>query len=466
MNQEIAEFFIQFTTKGFEGVSDKIDDLSKKMDEVGKASEKATEKHKGFFSNIGGWIASLGLITTAVWALKSAWDGVAEVSAKTMELQWSSLYVGTSSETLERWQNVARRKRGEAAMGDIVPSFNALYKFLYNFTNAQFQESFNEKIGLALQGTNGAADIQDALVRSAKQGNANALLQVLNGYFSSGVLGSQAKQSILEAFGLNNETMLGLLSFKTLPQMLADVPTHKSKEENVINSAKYTEARAKLKEATEEFWFAIQPEITRLIQWFTNNALPVIREFLYTYWPQIETGIKSIFNWIMEKLGLILDKFGDEKAKAGFWDKVKGAVIVGSTEAGIGALGGGVAGGPWGAALGAGAGFVGGAITGWKAAEYAGGEVQFAETRKARENAEWWASLTEAQQWALYNSGADYYLDNGIQRTIPRAMMAYKEALNANANATANITVNGRTVASADGSYAVADFNLKPDYAY
>lgn len=438
MDREISEFFIQFTAKGFSDVSDKIDSLSKKMDELGTASEKATEKHKGFFSGIGGWIASLGLITAAVGALKKAWDGVAEVSAKTMELQWNALYSGTAPETIERWQNVARRKYSETAMGDIAPSFNSLYKFLWNFSMGQVPgEEFNKKIGLALQGTIGGAEIQNAIMDSVNAGNANALLGVLNKYFSSGVIGSQAKQSILDAFGINNATMLGLLSFETLPQMLAEVPTNKSKEENVINSAKYTEARAKLKEATEDFWFRLQPAVTRLITWFTNTGVPQIEKFIDTYWPKIESGVKLLFEWLMKKLGVLIEKFGDKNTRS-TWDKIKNTVIGAGAGFAAGATTGVLAGGVGTLPL-----AVGGAILGGVAG-YKSGDMQDPWAT--------WANLTPEEQFSLFSKDASF--DNFAHNArVPSGV------LESNNRAVAIVNIDGHEVAKNEsGNISMLDY--------
>ena len=77
MDRELGEFFVKFTTQGLSEVKSSIDDLSKKMDDLGDASDNATKKHEGFFSKIGdsgfGWVKNLIGLTTAVQGLRTAW---------------------------------------------------------------------------------------------------------------------------------------------------------------------------------------------------------------------------------------------------------------------------------------------------------------------------------------------------------------------------------------------------------
>lgn len=425
MNQELAEFFVKFTTEGLAEVKGAIDDLSKKMDDVSKSTEKADKSQSSFFGKIVKWGTLLAGFTTAVYGLKKAWDAVGVAAANTMDIYQQSLMAGTSPQTIERWQRVSEHQGLSA--GAVPASFMSLRKFLYDFENLQIGEEFNKTIGLALKDVAGGDLITQAIMRSINTGNADTLLLTLNRFLSSGLINSAAAHDLLSVFGLDNQTMFTLLHQGTLATQLENAKLIYTGNPETLNaSARYVDAKASLKDAWNSIWANpdMMDKATHLMNLIADKVLPKIEEFVTKYWPKIENAVIGLFDWLMEKITYIIERFGTKEDRNKFWQKMKNAAVGAVSGAAGGAiLGGGIPGA-----------VVGGIIGGISGYGMPTDSQPISKTM--------WDNLTPAEQFSLFMKGNTF----GDGYDIPYGTISVNGG-----NATAIVNIDGHTVARTEG---------------
>ena len=293
MDRELAEFFIQFTAKGFSEVSDKIDSLSKKMDDLGDASEKAAEKHESFFGKIGngksGWIGSLLSLTAVVWGLRTAWNAVADAAASTMTIYNQAMLAGTDPQTLERWQNVARHKGLNA--NEIFSDFRAGQDLLKSLEYAEISADFNKVFALN--------DLEfAALEESVMKGNLNDTFAMLNKKLSAKgadgnfLIDSADADRIMKQLGFG-DTMLSLLREKGLPTELQNAKLIYTRDPEILKaSARRTEARETLRDTVNTI--ASSPELI--------SAQTAILTTLNQTLERLEPHIENIATWAAKQV--------------------------------------------------------------------------------------------------------------------------------------------------------------------
>lgn len=327
MNQELGEFFVKFTTQGLAEVKDAIDGLSKKMDEVGTASEKATDKQSNFFNKSTLWIGRITGLTTAVVALKKAWDAVGNAAASTMSIYQQAMLAGTSPQTIERWQWVARHQGLDP--NSIVGDFRSGKELLQRFADLEIGEEFNKVFGRAGLGT-------DAIMASLQAGNLDATLEMLNQALSArdangnALINSARAKDILSQLGFS-DTMQILLREQNLPTLLQNAKLiYTENPETLAASIRYTDAKATLKDSWNAIWANPQllDSATELLKYLDKVVLPALTDF---------------FTWLLGKLGDILGTAGETQEEKNLGNTLKLA------GAGVGY----VIGGPIGAAAGA-----------------------------------------------------------------------------------------------------------------
>lgn len=420
MNQELGEFFVKFTTQGLTEVKDAINDLSKKMDDVGTSAKSATDKSDSFFANIGKggkWFVALTGFTGAVVALKKAWDSVANAAAATMTIYNQAMLAGTDPKTLERWQNVARHKGLNAA--EIFSDFRNGREFLTRFGDLEISEEFNKVFARANL-------TSDAVIASLERGNMDELFRMLNTALSArdasgnALVNETRAKDVLSQIGFG-DTMLSLLRLQTLPDLLANARlVYTENPETLRASVERTEARETLRDSWNAIW--ANPEFidtqTKLLNTL-NEMMPYIED---------------IAKWCAKAIGEIVGTQGETEAEqtTGTALKIAGAIT-----------GGILSGGPVGAAIGAHAG-------------------------------------TKANDWLLKQ---DWY-KNMVNNVAPKDFWTdYNAAIAAgnytqwpgeinvaggDSNATAVVNVNGYTVTKSEGkgyTKVELDLNEIPDMA-
>ena len=308
MNQELGEFFVKFTTQGLAEVKDAIDGLSKKMDDLGSASDIANSKQGGFFKNTTVWIGKLAGLTSAVVALKKAWDAVGNAAASTMSIYQQAMLAGTSPQTLERWQWVARHQGLDP--NSIIGDFRGGRELLQRFADLEIDEEFNKVFGRAGLGT-------DAIMASLQAGNLDAVLEMLNKALSArdangnALINSARAKEILDQLGFS-DTMQILLRQQELPTLLQNAKLiYTDNPETLAASVRYTEAKATLKDSWNEIW--ANPEIikaaTDMLIYLNDVVLP---------------ALKTFFVWLLDKIGSIMSTAGETEEEKQAGNALKG----------------------------------------------------------------------------------------------------------------------------------------------
>lgn len=107
MNDEIGNFFIKFTTEGFDKVEKQLNDLGKSVDKLNDSFEKGSKKGESFFGALLKWDITVGTITKSFNALKSAIGGVFDTAKDMTTLFKQEENLGVEAKVLERWELVA-----------------------------------------------------------------------------------------------------------------------------------------------------------------------------------------------------------------------------------------------------------------------------------------------------------------------------------------------------------------------
>ena len=315
MNQELGEFFVKFTTQGLAEVKDAIDGLTKRLDEAGVAGERASGKQEGFFKNTTLWIGKLAGLTSAVIALKKAWDAVGNAAASTMSIYQQAMLAGTSPQTLERWQWVARHQGLDP--NAIIGDFRGGKELLQRFADLEIGEEFNKVFGRAGLGT-------DAIMASLQAGNLDAVLEMLNKALSArdangnALINSARAKEILDQLGFS-DTMQILLRQQELPTLLQNAKLiYTENPETLSASMRYTDAKATLKDSWNQIWAdpAVIKAAADMLVFLNDTVLP---------------ALKSFFVWLLDKIGTILSTAGntEEEKKTGNALKALAAGTVG-----------------------------------------------------------------------------------------------------------------------------------------
>lgn len=371
MNQELGEFFVKFTTQGLTEVKDAIDDLSKKMDDVGKSTKNATDKTDGFFNKIGGsnsgWIGLLSKLAAAVLSVKSAWDNVANAAASTMTIYNQAMLAGTDPQTLERWQNVARHKGLNASA--IFSDFRNGREFLQRIADVEMSDDLNKAFGRANL-------TLDAVMQSVQYGNLDATFAMLNQVLSArdengkAILSDTRATEIMNQLGFS-DTMLSLLRLQELPTLLENAKLIYTEDPALLEaSAKRTEAREILRDTWNSIW--ANPELI-------NTQTEILNALNQMLGP-IQDIAKWCGKWLSETTSTIseitqawdaVNPEGKTQEQIQTEERVKAGERGAAYGMGLGAAGAlagaklGVFGGPGTTLLGAIVGGIAGSIIGW-----------------------------------------------------------------------------------------------------
>lgn len=420
MDREIAEFFVKFTSEGLEEVKDSIDDLSKKMDDVGKSAERASRGSDGFFANIGEggkWLLALTTFTSAVMSLKVAWDAVANAASSTMTIYNQAMLAGTDPKTMERWQNVARHHGLNPA--EIFSDFRNGRAFLTRFQDLEIGEEFNKTFARA--GLN-----SDAVIASIERGNMDELFRMLNTALSArdasgnALVNETRAKDVLSQIGFG-DTMLSLLRLQTLPQELANARLiYTDDPEKYRASYEFTDAQETLRDTWKSIWAdpKILDSLTELLHLLNDTVMPTLTGF---------------FTWLFEKIGDILTTSGDTPEEKQLGNALKV----------VAAAAGGAVGGVVGAGVGAGV------------ADWAHDKLLKYDWYKN------WANRIGAGAPTGYWKDYDTAYQNMLLAADAGSVPSYIEAPTANSNATAVVNINDVEVARETGNgYTAVNMSL------
>ena len=101
MNNDLANFIVEFTTKGFPEVKQQLTDLGEKIDKVGKSFKESTDKSDGFLGSLGKIATKLAGIGSAIALVSKGVSTALDVKDATLDLQRLSAETGVAAQNIE-----------------------------------------------------------------------------------------------------------------------------------------------------------------------------------------------------------------------------------------------------------------------------------------------------------------------------------------------------------------------------
>lgn len=319
MNDELGNFIIKFTTKGFEDVNKQLDKLNKSMDSLNDHFGKAEKKGESFFGALVKWTTLTGGLV-AVWkTLKNTIDGVFNTADKITDLYKNEQTLGVEAKVLERYGIASRRLGG--SQEDAYSFFHDVNNMMSKFQTGQFSKEDAEmfaRLGLSFQ-YNRNMDLA---------GNRAAYLDALRSAAQNADPNDAKKRAILESL-IKPDSLRTLFQakdadFSTIMDWSEGLRVWSKDRKDLQNAQNIKTVRMEWEQAIEEFKTTLMPIMTEVMQ-ALKPLIPVFRNWIEnTLKPWVERNKDNFANWItkgiefltknvpalIEKLGGIANAIG------------------------------------------------------------------------------------------------------------------------------------------------------------
>lgn len=332
MNQEIANFVVEFTSKGLAELKEGLGDIQTSVQDLHEDMKKADDGGKGFFDNIGGWIKSIGALTASFIGLRAIIRSVFDVKGEIIDVYNMADIAGVDPKWLEGLGIATEQFRGggvNAAFDFMVGMNEALGKMKW----AEYNEDWVKQ--MAKFGFTTEYDYD-----KTEQQNRMAFMEALHrGFANASFLDEQA---IKNAFGIN-DAMYQLLRSDRWQELInagMDKIVLTDEEENLQKAVELDVAQKDLKRAWQDLMKQLMPVMTQLINDF---ATPLVQNFsdfakrhdlgemlrkwieqlsdwIDVIWPEIKEffsnlvfALKGLFEVLFGSDGTVWSRWGDFK---------------------------------------------------------------------------------------------------------------------------------------------------------
>ena len=280
MNEQLANFFVSFTTEGLEELKSGIDDINNKLDDLDGGFSKSTKGMNGMLGGLTVLLGKLGLFGSAIAAVAAGVANAFDVGERAVDLRNASEMIGVDPAKLETMGIVWQKYGGN------IQTATAEYKnfldTMTQYSQAKIPDEHREM--MARYGQYGL-NIQAGM-------NFDQYMQSFNTTFrnleQAGKYGEIAQ--IAGAFKLNDSTQVMLM--QSQDQLREEVERAKdmlvlSKEEVQANAEELRLAKQELK-AT---WDMV-----------SSDLIPLITDVLNVLKPILE-ALKPIASWALKQIG-------------------------------------------------------------------------------------------------------------------------------------------------------------------
>lgn len=324
MNEQLANFFVEFTTKGITELKDGMSDILGKLDDVEDKFNKSGSKGEHFFGKIPGWVKTVATLTGAFKSLSEIINGIFDVNEKVFDLHTTASRLGVSPLSLESLNKGLRHFGGRE--GDAESVFSHISSRIYDWSYGRYSESearVSSETGVGmftpLRGGSNEQKIAHALDQIAVN------LETIRN--TKGVEAArQYAEQFLGDFGALGDVMSLGKYHEVVNKGLGE--SFYSDPEAFRQSVELREAKFRLQDSWEKTLIELTPAITRLIDEVIN---PLIANF--AEWAKNKDLGKALTNFI-DKL-VIFGELIAEVFRAAFGDgswadvKKKGRELVG-----------------------------------------------------------------------------------------------------------------------------------------
>lgn len=296
MNQEIANFFVKFTSNGIAEVRNDISSLNEKVEDISKALEKSGKVNDGFFGKMKGWAGQLGLITAGFLSLRKAINEAFSAAQNVRSIYKLSDTLGVDPQTLERWEILAKMYDGDR--GDVSGFFSSLNTLSRNMREGKYSDEMLERMaryGFTEQYLYGAslAENRDRII-----GDLNRLLNRRN-------LDAADVDAIKQVFGLS-DTMVDILkanpeALKRNLQWAEGQRAVTSDPEYVRQAAELRKTQIELNQALQKVWLELMPVLKEVLE-AIKPLLEPLKELLAIF-AELFAAIAPALQWLADAFG-------------------------------------------------------------------------------------------------------------------------------------------------------------------
>ena len=341
MNDEIGNFFIRFTTEGFDKVEKQLNELNKSVEKLDESFQKGTKKGESFFGALLKWDITVGTITKSFNALKNAISGVFDTAKDMTTLFKQEENLGVEAKVLERWGLVAEAFDG--SKNDSFAFFSNVNEMMRKAsTPAEWGEG--DAKSLALAGIQWAYDfnkddaqnrdaylvaLRDAFVRAdSDPKHRTALKERLRKYVG--------QDSFFTLFGSSEETFSNAMAW-------ADQWRVFSKDPSKLQSAQDLKiTRLEWGQIKSELELAFADPLNKILQGLQPLKEPLLKmanklgDWASAHADDLAKWIEDAAKWLIDSFPTYWQKFVDmlskvSKVVSDLYDWISKKGIVGKT---------------------------------------------------------------------------------------------------------------------------------------
>lgn len=332
MNQEVANFVVEFTSKGLAELKEGLGDIQTAVQDLHEDMKKADDGGKGFFDNIGGWIKSIGALTASFIGLRAIIRSIFDVKGEIIDVYNMADIAGVDPKWLEGLGIATEQFRGggvNSAFDFVVGMNEALGKMKW----AEYNEDWVKQ--MAKFGFTTEYDYS-----KTEQQNRQAFMEALHRGFANASFLDE--QGIKNAFGINDAMYQLLRSDRWQELMNAgmDKIVLTDDEKNLQNAVELDIAQKDLKRAWQDLMKQLMPVMTQLINDFAtplvqnfsdfakrhdlgemlSKWIEQLRDWIDVVWPEIKEffsnlvfALKGLFEVLFGSEGTVWSRWGDFK---------------------------------------------------------------------------------------------------------------------------------------------------------
>lgn len=302
MNNDLANFIVEFSTKGLAEVKQGLSDIGEKVDKVGKSFSDSTSKSDSFLGSLGKIAGKLAGIAGAIGLVSEGISTALDVKDKTLDLQRLSAETGVAAQNIEALGISLRYGFG----GDVANAGNFyrnLVEMRTKWQRGQVDKGQIEEMaraGFTIDPKAGLGEwigsLADALSKQTDVGQRNLLAK---------------------AFGLDDSMMLFLSEGRQFVQTALEehgAQAFMYKPENVKAAADLNNAIQDFKIEWQQIWAKIQPLLTDIIRVAEKVLLPVLNSIIEGVMKLVEP-LEKLVEWITGKVKEVAKPFVEQVQK-------------------------------------------------------------------------------------------------------------------------------------------------------
>lgn len=262
MNNEIADFYVAFTTAGIAELKQGLDDIDKKLDGIEDGFTSATHGTNEFLAGLGLLLAKLGIfggvLATVAAGIKNAFD----IGERTLDLNNMAAAAGVASEEIETLGIALQRYGGDTNVAGAT--YKKIRDLLTEYGQGKISE--NQREVMARYGFN----IQPGMTPDEVL---FTLQEAMYRRVQAGDIGG--RNQIASAFGIDQSVMLFLS--QSIQDVIAELKNAEDKlvlsgEANKQNALALQEAKEELKKS----WDKVSQELIPVITDVLNMLGPIL----------------------------------------------------------------------------------------------------------------------------------------------------------------------------------------------